>query len=1301
MTSSAKTLPKSIKSIKIDAITEYDKRPGSGFFNSFGRWFKDSVELLDPHGRGGDTDASIRLAFQRRWCPSIGGRYCIRRSTPYGGKETWILFPHPDDIATGTDRCLVGLDGKIPCVLLHLRQWTDKHTEAVTDYLSAVKILPKVIEKPDKDDVEFTTKIDLKEPANFWEVSETSATLLRWLRAIPSKEQEVTTHLEDWRNYLNWRIEDYRTNEWGAKIIKIHPWSTENPFYRFDISAPEGVWRTIRRKPRGVAVLGMKRDNSSSEEVWTRPEEDSDGKSSVRRDWGTRAGEIQSVSKTSRGRDGMMTGTLRVRPTNPEKPESGLDRSWEGHFLINDIARNLIQVERQIQALERLEDLESSSFNNLHEWIFDITTARSGPSQPPELQHDILSPLNEEQEAAVRGALAAPDAYLIQGPPGTGKTTVIAEIINQATSEGQRVLLVSQSNLAVDNALGRLRHNSRVRPIRRVSQSAAGDPDAEPFLEDNVVRQFFIPSIKRVSTESQNASEELIENRDALLRCQEEITSIKKEWRNRNDKIEELSRQIRDLIGEERQIIDRISSLSQERDSVNFFSTLFDDGLHHRISEEMSRALGIEHTRIEDLTKHSEMTDEKDRLVELLDHLSATTEGGKVAPEVIRLREQENDAAKAGDYDKAKEAQEALAALEAETGDAIPSWSEWTRVLYRILAKFDGVDYLGDLSDLSTQLHKPEDFDSIVPKEVERIRDRIAELDGHLIGLDASRTQTLAGLRTLIPQRLEGMASNIGEETKRSESATKERISHDKRKEKQAKMRDDASDKWKQLIRSLPEGVAEGLEDIKGVDPQQIIEAAREWLEIHSNEIEEGDKWRGIRASWIKELEEASAVTLRDLKEMYLRLVNVEGVTTSYSGMWSWYSDKLAEPFDIVIIDEISKATPPEILMPCLLGRKCVLVGDHRQLPPTFKPASYRGPDELDAEQLAEMDKRARGFENMVKAALFAEHFQNAHESLKTTLRVQYRMHEDIMNCINEFYEGQLSRGLTPEEQEEAKQHGFTICKKDSGGSHLREGSELINPGYHAVWIDSSFDRNGKFCCETQRQGSTSRRNEREAHLARVLLDEFNSQIGESKQNSAPEEWPEHHMLRHLDQDGRLPVAFITFYADQKRAFNEFANEGMAWTAMRSRWEHLTVRADTVDKFQGGERPVVIVSMVVSGNFRADPNQVEKFESDMADLIDSPAKMMKRNEFRPGRIAGITTPFIRSPERINVAFSRAQNLLVILGNRYSLNKIAPESGKNQGVRITRDDGSTIRRPIYRQIQYKIGEGGMVDGRDLL
>ena len=77
-------------------------------------------------------------------------------------------------------------------------------------------------------------------------------------------------------------------------------------------------------------------------------------------------------------KDGMMRGVVRIRPPAPEQPEIGLDSTWEGHFLVNDIARDLIQVERQIKALERLEELESSPFSNLHEWIFDITKATVG-----------------------------------------------------------------------------------------------------------------------------------------------------------------------------------------------------------------------------------------------------------------------------------------------------------------------------------------------------------------------------------------------------------------------------------------------------------------------------------------------------------------------------------------------------------------------------------------------------------------------------------------------------------------------------------------------------------------------------------------------------------------------------------------------------------------------------------------------------------------------------------------------------------------------------------------------------------
>lgn len=68
--------------------------------------------------------------------------------------------------------------------------------------------------------------------------------------------------------------------------------------------------------------------------------------------------------------------------------------------------------------------------------------------------HDSLAP---SQEVAIKMALQARHLALIQGPPGTGKTTAIVEILYQlfTMNPACRVLLVSQQNAAVDNALDR------------------------------------------------------------------------------------------------------------------------------------------------------------------------------------------------------------------------------------------------------------------------------------------------------------------------------------------------------------------------------------------------------------------------------------------------------------------------------------------------------------------------------------------------------------------------------------------------------------------------------------------------------------------------------------------------------------------------------------------------------------------------------------------------------------------------------------------------------------------------------
>jgi serine/threonine protein kinase len=76
--------------------------------------------------------------------------------------------------------------------------------------------------------------------------------------------------------------------------------------------------------------------------------------------------------------------------------------------------------------------------------------------------------LDESKKDAVSNALGTKDFLLVKGPPGTGKTSFIAEYVYQELQRDKniQILLVSQTHVALDNALERLVSNGMTDCVR-------------------------------------------------------------------------------------------------------------------------------------------------------------------------------------------------------------------------------------------------------------------------------------------------------------------------------------------------------------------------------------------------------------------------------------------------------------------------------------------------------------------------------------------------------------------------------------------------------------------------------------------------------------------------------------------------------------------------------------------------------------------------------------------------------------------------------------------------------------------
>jgi len=368
--------------------------------------------------------------------------------------------------------------------------------------------------------------------------------------------------------------------------------------------------------------------------------------------------------------------------------------------------------------------------------------------------------------------------------------------------------------------------------------------------------------------------------------------------------------------------------------------------------------------------------------------------------------------------------------------------------------------------------------------------------------------------------------------------------------------------------------------------------ATRIWIDRILTKISNDPKYASAIGSWKSELEAKDKRSRLEFSRLYKRNVNLVAATCSICGSSDFYYsyiDMFGECyrnnmfFDVVIMDEASKATPLEMAIPLVLGKKIIIIGDHKQLPPMMDENTIDSSlEKIGRKDIAEKLQNAESqFKRLFEAAA------KVRKTIVSTLDTQYRMHEQIMNTIKQFYEeelattGGLKCGITetmdiPDYNNRGSRwHGITL-------------NPIVQPNTHAVWIDVRT---------TETYLNPGFKNEGELKAVDLVLKALQRANGF------------HEFIDAQKKPEDKEIGIITFYSAQNRELkkrydyriNKHIKKGM-------------YICDVVDRFQGMERNIIIVSTV-----RSNP---------------------KNN-----------IGFAKEIERINVAFSRARRLLIVVGNK--------------------------------------------------
>jgi superfamily I DNA and/or RNA helicase len=331
--------------------------------------------------------------------------------------------------------------------------------------------------------------------------------------------------------------------------------------------------------------------------------------------------------------------------------------------------------------------------------------------------------------------------------------------------------------------------------------------------------------------------------------------------------------------------------------------------------------------------------------------------------------------------------------------------------------------------------------------------------------------------------------------------------------------------------------------------------------------------------------------------------------TNKNGSQYSDYKGNLV--FSTVIQDESSKATPAELSLPLVYGKKNIVIGDNRQLPPLLDKEEFmlsfdflldRTENDDDRKKIKQLKSFVNKHFKEMEISHFERLFDKIDDSLKGKFNLQYRMHPDINEVIKQFYikDGGLDCGLISPVDLGVNDPNMTNWASRFHGIEI---DDFISKDNHVIWVDTNTP---------ELLDGTSRINHGEIDAIREVLTKL--QQSESF-HSYQSFWknPE-------DQQ----IGLISFYGKQIRLLKNLRNE----------FRDIPIRVSTVDRFQGMERNIIIVSMVRSNRIASDKNQKPDIN------------LYGELGYTEQKDLG----FAQSPNRLNVALSRAKRLLIIVGN---------------------------------------------------